>query len=144
MEAEIVKVAEKAVQIRPLGAPELGMTRAEMLEYSSGITEMAISIGETFYTLLFAYVVAMFIAGRLLTRTQYVIATFMYVVVMSLNLFIRYNLSALDQVWSQYAGMQNVFAGMFNTGLLAVGATLVILSIWFGRKIRHPTSELPQ
>ncbi|MEP6389408.1 MAG: hypothetical protein ABJ056_05755 [Halioglobus sp.] len=136
-------MAVETVELIPLGLPELGMTRAEMMEIIAHNTEMAHGMGDTFYTLLFAYIIAMFIAGRLLTRTQYVIANIMYVVVMTLTVFGLFNFSRQANAWVEYAGMHNGF-GDFTLVVSALFAILVILSIWFGRKVRHPTSELPQ
>ncbi|MEP5570098.1 MAG: hypothetical protein ABJN62_19815, partial [Halioglobus sp.] len=130
-------MAVETVEIIPLGTPELGMTRAEMLEYGSNMSGEAVTTVDTFYTLLFAYVIAMFIAGRLLTRMQYVIANIMYLLVMAITLFTHYQLIRLTNSWIAYAGIHSAFADEFLWGTSALYATLVILSIWFGRKIRH-------
>ncbi|MEP6389406.1 MAG: hypothetical protein ABJ056_05745 [Halioglobus sp.] len=137
-------MAVETVEILPLGAPHLGMTRAEMLEYAASNVDQAISLGDTFYTLLFAYVIAMFIAGRLLTRTQYVIANIMYVAVMTMTVFGFYSAYTTQNHWGANAGLNNTIGSEIVMGTCALFAILVILSIWFGRKVRHPTSELPQ
>ncbi|MEP0203365.1 MAG: hypothetical protein ABJ084_03865 [Halioglobus sp.] len=137
-------MAVETVELIPLGNPALGMTRAEMLEYSNTLGGMASGAIEVFYTVLFAYVIAMFIAGRLLTRTQYVFANIMYVVVIAMNVAFYYQMSLLANVWITYAGLNKGFADELLMYACAVYAVLVILSIWFGRKVRHPTSELPQ
>ncbi|MEP5567917.1 MAG: hypothetical protein ABJN62_08790 [Halioglobus sp.] len=132
-----------AVKMDPLGAPELGMSRAEILEYSSSMLEASLSGTELFYTLLFAYVVAMYIAGKQLTKLQYVIANAMYLIVMSMQIFLIYHTTAVQNLWIGYAGL------VTNTGnelwMISggVNAMLVLLSLWFSNKIRHPTSEPP-
>ncbi|MEP4485542.1 MAG: hypothetical protein ABJ013_07940 [Halioglobus sp.] len=132
-----------AVELIPLGKPELGMTRAEMLEHGSALAELASSGIDTFYTLLFAYIIAMYIAGRQLTTTQYVIANIMYLAVMATTIFFVVSSLIGDFSWSEFAGLSNGNSREFYLGVGGGFAMLVILSIWFGRKIRHPSPNLP-
>jgi uncharacterized membrane protein len=132
-----------AVDVIPLGAPELGMTRAEILEYANTMREISISMGEMFYTLLFAYVVAMYLAGSQLTRMQYAIANTMYLVVMAATVFKLYVSQSVALLWGDYSGLENADSSAeFWVYADATGATiLVALSLWFGRRIRHPKKE---
>ncbi|MCP5131542.1 MAG: hypothetical protein H6985_18415 [Pseudomonadales bacterium] len=132
-----------AVDVVPLGVPELGMTRAEILEYANTMREMSISMGEMFYTLLFAYVVAMYLAGSQLTRMQYAIANTMYLVVMAGTVFKLYVLQSVALLWVDYSGLENVdsSAEIWVYADAASAMILVALSLWFGRRIRHPKKE---
>ena len=137
-------VESVAVEITPLGAPELGMTRAEMLDYSSFLIEMSAGITDTYYTLLFAYVIAMYMAGRQLTRAQYAVANVMYLIVMSVTIVSILGSFLLSGEWGDYAGTTSAIPNAVFFGITGVQVILVILSVWFGKKIRHPTSELPK
>jgi hypothetical protein len=53
-----------------LGAAELGMTRMNMIEIARSYSGSFWSSVETYITLIFAYIVAMFVAGSKLRRKQ--------------------------------------------------------------------------
>ncbi len=132
-----------AVDVTPLGNPNLGMTRAEILEYANANLSMAQSSNEMFYTLLFAYVVAMYLAGGQLTRMQYFIVNLMYVIVVGTTAMGSYLFSSAFYIWGEYSGLRAVDGGgwwwVYQAAL--VDAVLIGLSIWFGRRIRHPKIE---
>jgi hypothetical protein len=136
-----------AIEIIPLGAPQVGMTRAEMLTAFAQYGEAGQGIMDTVITLLFAYVVAMYIAGRQLTRLQYTIANVMYLTIMFSAIFGLYR-SGVDQAlwmeraWGEYS-LSNLVQ-VVPVVKLSLFSIVTLLSIWFGSKIRHPTSELPQ
>jgi hypothetical protein len=136
-----------AIEIIPLGAPQLGMTRAEMLTAFAQYGEAGQGIMDTVITLLFAYVVAMYIAGRQLTRLQYTIANVMYLTIMFSALFGLYRSGVdqalwLERAWGEYS-LSNLVQAV-PVVKLSLFSIVTLLSIWFGSKIRHPTSELPQ
>ena len=132
-----------AVDVIPLGAPELGMTRAEILDYANSMLDMYHNSNEMFYTLLFAYVVAMYLAGSQLTRMQYIIANAMYLIVIGVTTFYAYLFVTLFYHWGDYSGLGMIEgAGHFWRYVeITIKALLVVLSIWFGRRIRHPKTE---
>jgi hypothetical protein len=136
-----------AIEIIPLGAPQVGMTRAEMLTAFAQYGEAGQGIMDTVITLLFAYVVAMYIAGRQLTRLQYTIANVMYLTIMFSAIFGLYR-SGVDQAlwmeraWGEYS-LSNLVQAV-PVVKMSLFSIVTLLSIWFGSKIRHPTSELPQ
>ena len=136
-----------AIEIIPLGAPQLGMTRAEMLTAFAQYGEAGQGMMDTIITLLFAYVVAMYIAGRQLTRLQYTIANVMYLTIMFFAIFALYR-SGVDQaVWLERAWGEKYLLSNLMQAVpvvkLSLFSIITLLSIWFGSKIRHPTSELP-
>ena len=129
-----------AVDVIPLGLPELGMTRAEILEHSNTMLDIYYNSAELFYTLLFAYVVSMYLAGSQLSRMQYIIANAMYLIVIGTTAFAGFGLLNLFYVWGDYAGL-NKMAGAGSQWVhidVVTKVVLITLSIWFGRRIRHP------
>lgn len=132
------------IDIRPLGAPELGMTRAEMLDQATANFELFSSTSEMFFALLFAYVVAMFIAGNQLTRVQYTLANAMYLLVTFGALSSAFSAATIANLWLDRAGMTSAAEWLPVTST-AVRATLVAISIWFGNRVRHSpaTNHLP-
>ena len=115
-----------------------------MLEQSNAFFGMFGAETEIFYALLFAYIIAMYLAGSQLTRLQYVIANTMYLLVMANTIFACFNLLGFTFIWLEYAGLQESTEAStdwipITTATLRLA--LVILSMWFGRRIRHPKVE---
>ena len=61
-----------------LGFDAYGITRGDILARASELQAMVIQWNETAITIVFAYVVAMFVAARLLSRLQFALATVLY------------------------------------------------------------------
>ena len=61
-----------------LGFDAYGITRGDILARVSEVQAMVIQWNETAITIIFAYVVAMFVAARLLSRLQFALATVLY------------------------------------------------------------------
>ena len=95
-----------AVDIIPLGAPDLGMTRAEILSQSNDLMALFSSSSEMFFQFLFAYMIAMYLAGSQLTRGQYAIANVTYLIVMASVLFAGYTLFDTSRAWGDYSGLR--------------------------------------
>ena len=133
-----------ATETIPLGAPDLGMTRAEILTYANEAAALFGSNSEMFFQLLFAYMVAMYLAGAQLTRGQYAIANITYLTVMTSQLFAGFTLFTSVRVWGDYSGLSSS-AGSFEPywagTVIGIRAGLVVLSLWFGRRIRHPQTD---
>ena len=125
------------VDIKPLGSPELGMTRAELVDASYAALESFNAETELFYVLLFAYMVAMYIAGSQLTRVQYAIANTMYLLVMANTVLATFFYHLDSSYWNKAAGYPQDDWPLYWTAALRV--ILIGLSIWFGRKVRHPS-----
>ena len=131
-----------AVDVIPLGVPELGMTRAELISASFGALESYNAETELFYVLLFAYMVAMYIAGSQLTRLQYAIANSMYLLVMANTIYAawQFHYVSVELAQAAYAQVRDSMEwSIYWTAALRI--TLVTLSLWFGRKVRHPSLE---
>lgn len=125
-----------ATDVRPLGAPELGMTRAEMLDQATANFQLFSSTSEMFFALLFAYVVAIFIAGNQLTRVQYTLANAMYLLVMFGTLSSAFIAATIANTWLERAGLTSATEWL-PVSSTAVRTTLVATSIWFGNRVRH-------
>jgi hypothetical protein len=109
-----------------------------------GYGDSSVGLYDTFYTLLFAYVVAMYLAGAQLTRGQYVIANVMYLLVMATAVLGVHETWTVFLQWvdSAFASEDTTSWSDFRLVLnTTVSVLLVILSIWFGRKVRHPNPE---
>ena len=61
-----------------LGFDAYGITRGDILARTSELQAMVIQWNETALAIIFAYVVAMFVAARLLSRLQFALATVLY------------------------------------------------------------------
>lgn len=133
-----------AVEILPLGTPEWGMTRAELLDLAFVNVELSSSAVDTFITLLFAYVVAMFVAGRQLTRAQYLIGNSLYILCAGTTIFSVGDYLIRANMYVRAAGIEPDRVDDLYLFIVGFYFMLVLFSIWFGRKIRHPTTELPQ
>ena len=61
-----------------LGFDAYGYTRGDILARVSEVQALIVQWEETAITIIFAYVVAMFVAARLLSRLQFALATILY------------------------------------------------------------------
>ena len=61
-----------------LGFDAYGYTRGDILARVSEVQAMTIQWSETAIAIIFAYIVAMFVAARLLSRLQFALATVLY------------------------------------------------------------------
>ena len=132
-----------AVEVIPLGRPELDMTRAEMLAVSDASLEQCIALYGIFFSLLFAYVVAMYLAGSQLTRIQYSIANTLFLLTMLTVILGVYETWESSLLWADFAfeGPRYIWNDLrlwFNTATMVVS---VFLAMWFGRRVRHPALD---
>lgn len=124
-----------------LGAAELGMTRMNIIEVQRSYSSSFWSSLETYITLIFAYVVAMFVAGSKLRRKQYIVLTSTYSLISLLVLLVILSYVSLAIKWQNYSGLSYVLADYPATSILIVAMTLfsmLVISIWFGWSIRNP------
>jgi surface polysaccharide O-acyltransferase-like enzyme len=124
-----------------LGAAELGMTRMNIIEVQRSYSGTYWSSLETYITLIFAYVVAMFIAGNKLRRKQYIVLTSTYSLISLFVLLVILSYVSLAIKWQNYSGLSYVLADYPATSILIVAMTLfsmLVISIWFGWSIRNP------
>jgi hypothetical protein len=124
-----------------LGAAELGMTRMNIIEVQRSYSGTYWSSLETYITLIFAYVVAMFIAGNKLRRKQYIVLTSTYSLISLFVLLVILSYVSLAIKWQNYSGLSYVLADYPATSILIVAMTLfsmLVISIWFGWFIRNP------
>ena len=123
------------MDIIPLGAPELGMTRAEILSYQIAQEELFLYSWELFLMILFAYTVAMYVAGTKLTRPQRILANTMYIMVMTVQIYRFHTYHVAFNNWGDYSGLGSVMdeAALNWLPLVSVllGVALVTLSMWF-------------
>lgn len=129
-----------AVDLIPLANPELGMTRAELIATADASMSHSIELYSIFFTLVFAYVVAMYLAGSQLTRTQYSIANTLFLLTMVTVVLGVYETWEGYNAWYDRAfdAPRPLWADIriwLATGTMVVSASL---AMWFGRKVRHP------
>ena len=139
------------VEIIPFGpgGAELGMTRYEILQMAETYTAYFASAVELFLTILFGYIVAMYLAGPKLSRVQYAIANTVFLVVMASYALTMWWTLAVATQWFAFDGkypdeMASVFNEMMPLWLstvrfylqwgLIIGTPL--LAVWFGWRIR--------
>ena len=116
------------------------MTEAELWEMGYASLSICIALYGIFFTLLFAYVVAMYLAGYRLTKAQYTIANTLYLLTMATVVIGTHEAWGGTLLWWDEAAEEarplwNDLRLWFNTATMLVS---VFLSIWFGRKVRHP------
>ena len=123
------------MDITPLGAPELGMTRAEILSYQIAQEELFLYSWELFLMILFAYTVAMYVAGNKLTLPQRVLANTMYTIVMSVQIYRFHTYHVAFNEWGDYSGLGTVMVeaaiNWLPLVMVLLGVALVTLSMWF-------------
>ena len=116
------------------------MTEAELWETGYASLSICIALYGIFFTLLFAYVVAMYLAGSQLTKTQYTIANSLYLLTMAtVVLGTHESWEGALQWWDEASDMPrplwNDLRLWLNTATMLVS---VFLAMWFGRKVRYP------
>ena len=117
----MVEEQVKQVAIRPFGegGEELGMTRAEMLDHINvleGTFSAAVGSSVEF---LFAWLVAMFFIAHRLSKLQFLVASGIYLLLMSMHYFSMVSSATYTETWKRYAG--------FNTQLNTTGAEKTFL-----------------
>jgi len=139
------------VEIIPFGpgGAELGMTRYEILQMAETYTAYFTGAVEIQLTILFGYIVAMYLAGPKLSRVQYAIANTVFLVVMASFALTMYWTLAVATQWFAFDGkypdeMASAFNEMMPLWLstvqfylqwgLIIGTPL--LAVWFGWRIR--------
>jgi len=119
------------------------MTEAELNEMGYASLSICIDLYGIFFTLLFAYVVAMYLAGSQLTRTQYSIANILYFLTMATVVVGTHESWQGALLWWDYADgtprlLWDDLRIWFNTATMVVS---VFLAMWFGLRVRHPSVE---
>ena len=139
------------VEIIPFGpgGAELGMTRYEMLQMMEASNTHFGTAMEMFLTILFGYIVAMYLAGPKLSRVQYAIANTVFLVPMANHVLFMYGTVVRSAQWDIFDGtygpeVSSYYYEMFPLWLnsvifylqffLLVG--LPLLAVWFGWRIR--------
>lgn len=131
------------------GGAELGMTRFEMLQMMETYNAYFTTAAEIHLTILFGYIVAMYLAGPKLSRIQYAIANTMFLIVMAFYILTMHWTQAVSAQWAAWDGpygkeMLSVFNDLMPRWLglvqfylqwaLIIGTPL--LAVWFSWRIR--------
>ena len=116
------------------------MTEAELWEMGYASLSICISMYGIFFTLLFAYVVAMYLAGYQLTKTQYTIANCLYLLTMATVVIGTHDSWEGALLWWEEASEvpRPLWDGLRLWSSTATMVVSVCLAMWFGRKVRHP------
>ena len=128
---------------------KLGMTRYEILQMMHALNGYFGDAMELFLTMLFGYIVAMYLAAPKLSRTQYTIANTVFLVPMANHVLFMYRTVAEGAQWGAYDGyysdeMLSVMEEMLPLWLFSVNyymqffilIGLPLLAVWFGWRIR--------
>jgi uncharacterized membrane protein YfcA len=118
------------------------MNAAELTEIGYSSLAICIALYGIFFTLLFAYVVAMYLAGSQLTHAQYTIVNTLYLLTMATVVLGTHEAWASAHLWwadawEEPTPLWDKLRLWFNTVTMMVS---VFLGMWFGRKVRHPES----
>ena len=134
---------------------KLGMTRYEMLQMMETYNAYFGDAMEIFLTILFGYIIAMYLAGPKLSRIQYAIANTVFIVVMANHVLFMYQAMVTSNQWAYWDGdygaeMFSRMNEMFPWWLAMVNfylqffllICLPMLAVWFGWRIRkNPPRE---
>ena len=128
---------------------KLGMTRYEIVQIAHAYNGYFGDAMELFLTMLFGYIVAMYLAAPKLSRTQYTIANTVFLVPMANHVLFMYRTVAMGAQWNTYDGyygdeMFSVIEEMLPFWLFSVNyymqffilIGLPLLAVWFGWRIR--------
>ena len=139
------------VEIIPFahGGEKLGMTRYEILQMVEAHNTHFGTAMEIFLTMLFGYIVAMYLAGPKLSRIQYAIANTVFLVPMANHVLFMYGTLVTSAQWAYWDGdygvemfsrMDEIFpvwlhsVNYYLQWVLLIG--LPLLAVWFGWRIR--------
>ena len=94
------------VEIIPFGpgGAELGLTRFEILQMMETYNAYFGDAMEIFLTVLFGYIIAMYLAGPKLSRIQYAIANTVFIVVMANHVLFMYRAVVTSNQWDAWDG----------------------------------------
>ena len=135
----------------PLGehGDKLGMTRYEILQMMETYNAYFGDAMEIFLTMLFGYIVAIYLAGPKLSRVQYAIANTVFLVPMANHVLFMYRTITMSVQWNAWDGyygdeMFSLMDEMFPVWLSSVNfylqffilVGLPLLAVWFGWLIR--------
>jgi hypothetical protein len=128
---------------------KLGMTRYEILQMAETYNAYFGDAMEIFLTILFGYIIAMYLAGPKLSRVQYAIANTVFLVVMANQVLFMYWVVTESSQWAIWNGrygpeVASFFYENFPLWLNAVNfylqffilIGLPLLAVWFGWRIR--------
>ncbi len=139
------------VEIIPLGpdGEKLGMTRYEILQMAETYNAYFGDAMEIFLTILFGYIIAMYLAAPKLSRIQYAIANTVFLVVTANHVLFMYRAVVTSNQWDNFDGtygpeVSSFFYEMFPVWLAMVNfylqffilIGLPLLAVWFGWRIR--------
>ena len=128
---------------------KLGMTRYEIVQTIHAYDGYLGTAMELFLTMLFGYIVAMYLAAPKLSRTQYTIANTVFLVPMANHVLFMYRTVAMGAQYNAWDGyypdeMFSVMEEMLPFWLFSVNyymqffilIGLPLLAVWFGWRIR--------
>ena len=128
-----------AVELDPLGAPELGMTRYEMWDIFYTLLELTHSQRETLLALVFAYVAASYVAAARLTKIQFAIANALYTVLTLWTIWWAWVYGKIQLSWRERIDLNPDLSA--ETALVWINVAVYLLlflgSIWFAHRMRQ-------
>lgn len=128
---------------------KLGMTRYEILDMMQAYNAYFGDAMEIFLTILFGYIIAMYLAGPKLSRTQYTIANTVFLAVMANHVLFMWSTVVIGAQWDIFDGtygpeVSSYYYEMFPFWMVYVNRYLQffiliglpLLAVWFGWRIR--------
>ena len=131
------------------GGEKLGMTRYEILQMAETYNAYFGDAMEIFLTILFGYIIAMYLAGPKLSRIQYAIANTVFLVPMANHTLFMWKTVVESTQWDIFDGtygpeVSSLYYEMWPEWLNSVNFylqfsilfSLPLLAVWFGWRIR--------
>jgi hypothetical protein len=112
-----------AAELMPLGAPELGMSRGEMLEHIDFLWNYIHSQIEFTIQIIFAWLVAMFFTAQKLKRHQFVAAHVFYLLFLMRQYFIIGDSGYALDAWYERIALPSLDAARSADPLLDIYQT---------------------
>ena len=128
---------------------KLGMTRSEILQMMETYNANFGLAMELFLTILFGYIVAMYLVAPKLSRTQYTIANTVFLAVMANHVLFMWSTVVMGGQWSTWDGYYDEEVYSFYDERMPLWLSMVnfyfqwfilislpLLAVWFGWRIR--------
>ena len=128
---------------------KLGITRYEILQMMETYNAYFGDAMEIFLTILFGYIVAMYLVAPKLSRTQYTIANTVFLAVMANHVLFMWSTVVMGGQWSTWDGYYDEEVYGFYDERMPLWLSMVnfyfqwfiliglpLLAVWFGWRIR--------
>ena len=132
-----------------VGNTEDAMTPYELLDLAQSSYSTSAAYISIFIALLSAYLVAAYMVGGQLSKTQFSLANSLYLVIQTLTIVTIYNFNSAARAWSQLGRSTlpnpsgNANSAYLPETVALVLMTTMLLSVWFMWQSRRLKNTLP-